>query len=98
MFCLGEANTRIICSYLEQNHCPRKDNPKKLDLFSEELEKIVGSGRGQMIGGAKTIENAIIEEMYRKMGISLDGKPLGYFPNQVRKLKEIYVQQKKVFE
>ena len=95
-YCLGETNTKLIYNYLEQKHCPKKEIPKMLDFFSDELEKIVGSGRGQMMGAAKILENTIIEELCRRMEIREDYKTSGYFPDQVRRLKERYIQQKNV--
>ena len=92
-YCLGETNINLIYRYLEEKQCARNDIPKNIDFFTDEFEKIVGSGRGQMIGAAKIIEDAITKMMCTKLEINYLDIKMGYFPDQVRKLKEIYTQQ-----
>ena len=50
VFCLGDRNTRLIYDFLEKSGCPKQEIPEKLDVFTENLERLVGVGRGQILG------------------------------------------------
>ena len=90
VFCLGDINTRLIYDCLEKVGCPKQEIPEKLDVFVDILGKLVGVGRGQILGAATIMENAILKEFCKKMGINYEEVGSGYFPNQIRKVKEIY--------
>jgi hypothetical protein len=49
----------------------------------------VGVGRGQILGTDIIMENAILKQFCRKLRIDYEQVSPGYFPNQIRKLKEI---------
>jgi hypothetical protein len=95
-YCLGETNTQLIYNYLEKKHCPRQDIPKNLDIFTTEFENLIGPGKGQILGAAKIMENSMVKALCTKLEINLSGNSSGYFPDQVRNLKEIYTQQKAI--
>lgn len=89
-YCLGNANTHLIYEFLEKKGCSKKEIPEKLDVFVDSLEKLVGVARGQILGAATIMENAILESLCRKLGIKSEEVGSGYLPIQIRKLKEIY--------
>lgn len=93
-YCLGEINTQLIYDYLEKKQCPRSDIPKNLDVFTAELENLIGPGKGQILGAAKIMEKAIIKVLCAKLEINLSENSPSYFPDQIRNLKETYTQQK----
>lgn len=95
-YCLGETNTELIYNHLEKKHCPRQEIPKNLDIFTMELANLIGTGKGQILGAAKIMENAIVEALCTKLEISFGENSAGYFPDQIKNLKEIYAQQKTI--
>lgn len=92
-YCLGEINTQLIYNHLEKKDCPLQEIPKKLDIFTREFENLIGAGKGQILGAAKILENSIVKTLCTKLEISLSENSTGYFPNQIRNLKEIYTRQ-----
>jgi hypothetical protein len=95
-YCLGETNTQLIYKHLERKHCPRQEIPKNLEIFTMEFENLIGSGRGQILGAAKILLNEIVKTLCMKLEISFNKNSTGYFPEQIRNLKEIYIQQKAI--
>lgn len=93
-YCLGETNTELIYNHLEKKHCPQKEIPKNLDIFTTEFENLIGPGKGQILGAAKIMENAMVKAFCAKLEINLSENSPGYFPDQIRNLREIYTQQK----
>jgi hypothetical protein len=43
---LGDLNAQIIFEYLEKRSCPMQEIPKKLEVFSMELRRLLGWNRG----------------------------------------------------
>jgi hypothetical protein len=95
-YCLGETNAQLIYNYLEKKQCPRQDIPKNLAIFTMEFENLIGSGKGQILGVAKIMENAIVKALCTKLEIKLNENSPSYFPAQISHLKEIYTQQKAI--
>jgi hypothetical protein len=58
---LGEVNSQLIYNYLERKGVSKQDIPKKLDAFVMEFEDVVGFGRGQILGAAQIMEEAILK-------------------------------------
>jgi len=87
-YTLGDISAQIIYNYLERMGCPKSEIPNKLDTFSEELRNILGNGRGQMLGSAPILEEAIAERFCAKLGKKLEGRLPMTFPKFIRKLKE----------
>jgi hypothetical protein len=92
-YCLGEINAQLIYNHLERKNCPRQEIPKKLDIFTTEFENLIGSGRGQILGAAKILQNEIVKTLCTKLEISYSEKNAGYCPDQVKNLKEIYTHR-----
>jgi hypothetical protein len=91
---LGDACTQIIYNYLERNSFPKSEIPTKLDMFSDELRKLLGAGRGQILGSAPILEEAIAERLCAKIGKKLQGRLPVAFSIFVRKLKEDYYSKR----
>jgi len=89
-YTLGDIGTQAIYSYLERTGCPKSEIPNKLDAFSAELRRLLGSGRGQMLGSAPILEEAIAERLCAKLGTKLEGRLPTAFSIFIRKLKEDY--------
>jgi hypothetical protein len=89
-YCLGNTNANLIYGCLEKKGCTKQEIPEKLDIFVDTLENLVGVGRGQILGGALIMENAILKVLCLKLRIAPEEVGSGYFPNQIRKIKEIY--------
>jgi hypothetical protein len=89
-YTLGDVCTQIIYNYLERNSFPKSEIPKRLDRFSEELRKLLGDGKGQILGSAPILEEAIAEKLCAKLGTKLEGRLPMAFSIFIRKLKENY--------
>jgi hypothetical protein len=87
-YTLGDIGTHAIYSYLERTGCPKHEIPNQLDTFSAELRKLLGNGRGQILGSAPILEEAIAERLCAKLGTKLDGRLPTAFPNFIRNLKQ----------
>jgi hypothetical protein len=90
-YTLGDACTKIIYNYLERNSFPKSEIPNRLDSFSEELRKLLGDGRGQILGSAPILEEAIAERLCTKIGKKLQGRLPVAFSIFIHKLKEDYL-------
>jgi hypothetical protein len=89
-YCLGDVNAQLIYSYLERKGIPKQDIPKNLDAFVMEFENVVGFGRGQILGAAQILEEAILKAFCVKLKIAYTEGGSRYFPDQIRRLKETY--------
>jgi len=87
-YTLGDIGTQAIYNYLERTGCPKHEIPNNLETFSGELRKIIGNGRGQMLGSAPILEEAIVERLCTKLGTKFEGRLPMAFSNFIRQLKE----------
>ena len=87
-YTLGDSCTQIIYNYLERNSFPKAEIPNRLDKFSEELRKLLGDGRGQILGSAPILEEAIAENLCARLGKELPGRLPVAFSIYIRELKE----------
>jgi hypothetical protein len=94
-YCLGSTNVQILYNYMERKGCPKQEIPQKLNLFVEILENLVGTGRGQILGAAPIMENAILKELCKKLEVKYDEIGPGYFPEQCKKLEAVYFRTKR---
>jgi hypothetical protein len=94
-YVLGDINTSVIYSYLEKRGCRADEIPAKLSEFSTELRKILGSGRGQILGAASILEETIVENLSAELEIYLDNPRLAQFSDNIRKIREAYNNRKK---
>lgn len=67
----------------------------KLDRFSEELRKLLGYGKGQILGSAPILEEAIAERLCAKLGLKTQPRLSMAFSVFIRKLKEDYCSKGK---
>jgi len=79
---------------MERKGCPKQEIPNRLDFFDETLEKLIGRGRGQILGVASILENSILKELCKKLEVKYDEIGPGYFPEQCSRLKDIYLRTK----
>ena len=93
-YTLGDVCTRVIYNYLERNSFPKSEIPKRIDRFSEELRKLLGNGKGQILGSAPILEEAIAERLCAKLGTKLEGRLPVAFSIFIRKLKEDYYSKR----
>jgi hypothetical protein len=93
-FCLGEINMHILYQYMERKGVPKQEIPNRLEVFAESLENLVGTGRGQILGAAQILENAILKGLSKRVAIKYDEAVPGYFPEKCRRIKEMYLRTK----
>ncbi len=89
-YCLGETNASVIYNYLEKRDYPLSEIPNRPEKFSEELRNILGFGSRQIFGAPSILEEAILEILCKKLGISHSLEKPPDFPKQMRKLRETY--------
>lgn len=89
-YVLGDINTAVIYSYLEKRGCRSNEIPAKPSEFSTELRKVLGSGRGQILGAASVLEETIVENLSAELKIYLDNPRLAQFADNIKKLREAY--------
>ncbi len=89
-YCLGDLNTQLVYNYLEKKGCPKQDIPQRIDIFAAELENLIGTGKGQILGAARIIEDAILKTLSTKLEINYDGTDSVHFPAQIKKIKDKY--------
>jgi len=87
-YTIGDIGTEAIYSYLERTGCPKHQIPNQLERFSGELRKLLGNGRGQILGSAPILEEAIAERLCIKLGTKLEGRLPTAFSNFIRNLKQ----------
>jgi hypothetical protein len=91
-YVLGDINRQIIFDYLEEKFCPISEIPGRLDLFSEGLNRLLGTGRGQILCSAAILEHAIVERLCSKLGIKYDRNGSSAFSECIRKLREVLLE------
>lgn len=89
-YCLGDINAQLIYNYLERKGILKKEIPQRLDDFVMEFENVVGFGRGQVLGAAQIIEEAILKAFCTKLKINYVETGSRYFPYQIKMIKETY--------
>jgi len=78
----SEAGAKVIYDYLENScYLKREEVAEKTEVFSAGLERLLGSG-------APVIENLILKNLYRKIGLKFEEKPGYEFSDYIRELKE----------
>lgn len=89
-YIFGDINAQIIFNYLERKGCGLKQVPAKPRLFSAELRNILGTGRGQLLGAAPILEEAILEALCGEIRVKFerfDGKS---FSDHIESLRKSY--------
>lgn len=89
-YCLGEENADVVYNHLEGRGVKREEIPMKLEEFSIGLRDLMGNGPNQILGFAPILEETILEALCVQVEISFDKTDSAWFPNRVRKLKEVY--------
>lgn len=94
-YVFGDVNASIIYEYLQKNGCALHEIPTKPSAFSMELRKILGSGRGQLLGVAPVLEEAILEALCAELKIKFDRQNASSFVDHIKKLREAYNKDEK---
>jgi hypothetical protein len=89
-YVFGDRNAGIIYDYLGKSGCPMHEIPTKPNQFSVELRKILGSGRGQLLGAAPILEETILEAVCAELKIKVDMQSATCFADHIKKLRQVY--------
>jgi len=77
-----EEGAKAICKYLGNNcHLKLDEIAEKPEVFSAGLERLLGSG-------APVIENLILKNLYRKLGLEFEEKKGYEFSNYIKELRK----------
>ena len=93
-YVLGDINTDVVYNYMEKMGVSLKGIPANPGEFSTELRKILGSGRGQILGAASILEETVLEILCKEVEIDLDIPKPAQFADTVKKLRNAYVEGK----
>lgn len=85
----GKRNANIIYDYLEKNGCPRREISRKPEIFSIGMRNILGCGRGQILGAASVLEEAILKAFCIQLKIKFDTESLASFADHIKSLREV---------
>ena len=88
-YTLGDTNTHIIFDYIEKRYCPFSEVLTNLQILSEALRDLLGSGRGQILGAAPILERTIAETFCHKLGMEFDKGEFTVFANYIEKLRKV---------
>lgn len=91
---LGKENAQIVFEYLERRSCPLKEIPKKLDVFSVEMRRLLGCCEGQFLGSAAILEETIAKVMCFKLGVEFNERLPIILPKYTEKLRSVYYARK----
>ena len=89
-YIFGDINAGVIYDYLEKQGCAFQEIPAKPNTFSMALRKMLGSGRGQVLGAAPILEEAILEALCDELKIRFDKQSAESFADHVKKFRRIY--------
>ena len=95
LYTIGDVGTQVIYNYLERNCFPKSEIPANLDRFSEELRNLLGDGKGQILGSAPILEEAIVEKLCVKLSMPAPRRLPMAFSIFIRKLKGTYFSKRK---
>jgi hypothetical protein len=90
-YCLGDANAGFICNYLKDRNYSMSEIPYRPEVLSEELRNLLGFGSKQILCAPSILEETILEALCKKLGVKLDFERPPNFPDQVRKLRAMYI-------
>lgn len=90
----GKMNANVIYDHLEKRGCPRHEIPRKPKVFSMEMRNILGRDRGQILGAASVLEEAILKALCIQLKIKLNESNPASFPDRIKSLREAYDNEK----
>jgi len=90
----GKMNANIIYNHLEKKGCPRHEIPRKPEVFSMVLRNILGCGRGQILGTASILEEAILKAFCIQLRIEFTEGNSASFADCIKSLMEVYENEK----
>ena len=89
-YVFGDRDAGIIYDYLGKRGCSMHEIPTKPNQFSVELRRILGSGRGQLLGAAPILEETILEALCAELKIKVDMQSATCFTDHIKKLRRVY--------
>jgi hypothetical protein len=89
-YVFGDRNAGIIYDYLGKRGCSMNEIPTKPNQFSVELRRILGSGRGQLLGAAPILEETILEALCAELKIKVDMQSATCFADHIKKLRRVF--------
>lgn len=95
-YVFGDVNADIIYEYLQKNGCALHEIPTKPSAFSIGLRKILGPGRGQLLGTAPILEEAILEALCAELKIKFDRQSATSFADHIKKLREVHSKRRDI--
>jgi hypothetical protein len=90
----GNRNADVIFDYLEKNGCPRNEIPRKPEILSVKMRDILGCGRGQILGSASILEEAILKAFCIQLKIKFDKESQASFADHIKSIREVYDKEK----
>lgn len=93
-YTLGDFGTQVIYNYLERTVFQSQKFPPNWTDSPRNL-KLLGDGKGQILGSAPILEEAIAERLCAKLGMPTPGRLPMAFSIFIRKLKENYFSKRK---
>ena len=89
-YTFGDRNAVVIYNYLEKSGCPITEIPTKPYQFSVELRRILGPGRGQLLGAAPILEETILKALCAEIRIEIDTQSGTSFAENIIELRRVY--------
>lgn len=84
----GDTGTSVIYNYLQSAFSLRQDDiPKKLEIFSEGLDKFLSSG-------ARVVEKIVLDRLYSDFGKQFQAKEGYRFVDYINELKKAMKENK----
>jgi len=90
----GKINSSVIYGYLENAGCSRYEIPKRPEIFSAEMRNILGHDRGQILGAASILEEAILRALCTELKTEFGQRSNASFADCIRSLREACDNQK----
>jgi len=84
----GKTNSNVIYDHLEKSGCPRHEIPMKPEIFSAEMRSILGHDRGQILGAASILEDAILKALCSGLKTEFNPESNASFADHIRSLRE----------
>ncbi|RLI11204.1 hypothetical protein DRO25_02380 [Candidatus Bathyarchaeota archaeon] len=96
-YTLGDVTTEEIYRYLRRKSCPRYEIPRKPDVFSTELRRVLEFEKGisfnrtvTVLSTVSILERVVVKKICSKLGVEFNEKGPIDFAEWVKKLREVY--------
>ncbi|RLI21138.1 hypothetical protein DRO45_02730 [Candidatus Bathyarchaeota archaeon] len=96
-YTFGDVTTEEIYRYLRRKSCPRYEIPRKPDVFSTELRRVLEFEKGisfhrtvTVLSTVSILERVVVKKICSKLGVEFNEKGPIDFAEWVKKLREVY--------